>query len=266
MSKWKAPVHPEVRRRRRRGWAIFAGIVALIAAGIAAAWPAISTVKSPHAWSTVVHPGNDGPQPLGQPPRVRHGVGTFSFRAEQPITGDPVAYDPCRKVPYAINEEGAPAGTDRIVEAAVRQVSRATGLVFVRRTDVDRYPTYDTVDTNYGREPVIVTWTTPAKVPGLRGEPTGLARSVYITDGRTAQNVYVTGAVDLDAPQLDKLLHRADGAPLVRAAVMQQVAHVVGLDDVKDPHELMYDGLPQRLTFGPGDREGLAALGAGQCF
>lgn len=240
--------------------------MAVLAAAMVAVWPSISSVKSPHAWSTVVHAGDDGPQPLGQPPRVRHGVGSFSFRAEQPMSDNPVGYDPCRTVPYAINETGAPPGTDKIVEDAVRQVSRATGLVFVRRTGLDRYPTYDNVDTNYGRAPVIVSWTTPAALAGLRGVPAGLGRSVYMTDPATAQHVYVTGAVALDTPQLEKLLHRPDGRALVRAVVMQQLAHVVGLDDVKDPHELMFDGLLRRVTFGPGDREGLAAVGTGQCF
>ena len=238
----------------------------MLAGALWLVWPTLASVKSPHAWSSVVHPSRPDARPLGQPPRVRHGVGSFTFRAEQQLSHDPVAYDPCRKVPYAINEKDAPPGTDEIVEDAVRQVSRATGLVFVRRLHVDRYPTYDTVDTNYGRAPVVVSWTTPADVPGLHGRSAGLGRSVYMTDGATAEHVYVTGAVALDAPQLAQLLRRPHGDAFVRAVVMHQLGHVVGLADVDDRNELMYGNGIGRLTFGPGDREGLAALGSGQCF
>ena len=47
---------------------------------------------------------------------------------------------------------------------------------------------------------------------------------------------------------------------------MHELGHVVGLDHVKDRHELMnpeYLGLD---TWGPGDRQGLAVLGAGPCY
>jgi hypothetical protein len=40
----------------------------------------------------------------------------------------------------------------------------------------------------------------------------------------------------------------------------------VGLDHVEDPGELMYADNVGRVTLGPGDRRGLAALGSGQCF
>jgi hypothetical protein len=38
------------------------------------------------------------------------------------------------------------------------------------------------------------------------------------------------------------------------------------LDHVDDPSELMYDRNVGLTEFGPGDREGLAALGSGSCF
>ena len=69
----------------------------------------------------------------------------------------------------------------------------------------------------------------------------------------------------LDSPQLAEVLSRPNGRSLVRAIVMHELGHVVGLGHVKDPGELMYEGNVGRLGFGPGDREGLAALGRGRC-
>ncbi len=257
---------PQVRRRRLRRWGTGTAVVGALAGAAALAWPQISAVRSPHAMDDVAPLSQPGTHPLGHPPEVRHGVGSFSFAAEQQMSERPVAYDPCRAVPYAINEHGAPPGTDAIVDDAVTAVSRATGLVFLRRPQPARLPTYDSVDTRYGRSPVVISWTTPRAVPGLRGETTGLGRSVYMTDGPSAQRHYVTGAVALDTPQLDALLPRPAGAAQVRAAVMHALAQVVGLDDVAAPDELMSRGGTRRLSFGPGDREGLAALGSGPCF
>jgi hypothetical protein len=205
-------------------------------------------------------------QPLGHPPKAPHGVGRFSFVAEQAMSHEPVAYDPCRKVPWAIRDELAPPGTEKIVEDAVRRVSRATGLVFVRRGDTHNYSSVDTLTTNYGRSPVVIDWTTPDEVPSLRGASAGLGRSIYTSDWGTAQKFYLTGAVALDTHQLAKLLDRPAGAVQVRAVVMRELSHALGLDYVNDSKELMNKQSLERTSFGPGDREGLAALGSGHCF
>lgn len=257
---------PKTGRRRLRRWVTTLVVGGAIVGVASLFWPTIASVKSPHAMVNRVPMKQPGAHPLGHPPRVRHGIGSFSFVAEQQMSDAPVAYDPCRRITYAIREELAPPGSDKIVEEALREVSRVTGLVFVRRAHPPREWTYDWVDTSYGRSPVIIDWTNPQAVPGLRGEEAGLGRSLYMTDGPTAERFYVTGAVALDTPQLETLLAGPNGAARVRAVVMHQLGHVVGLDDVDDKDELMHGPGSTRLTFGPGDREGLAALGSGPCF
>jgi hypothetical protein len=255
-----------VKRQRRRRWAIGGVVGAGVVAVAAPFWPQIASIKSPHAWPDDLARSHAQAQPLGEPPRTTHGVGTFSFSAEQPTSDDPVAYDPCRKIPWAIRDELAPPGSDKIVGDAVRHVARATGLVFARRADPREYSSIDSLTTNYGRSPVVIDWTTPDEVPRLRGDTAGLGHSIYMTDGATAQHVYVTGAVALDAHQLERLMVRPNGAALVQAVVMRELGHALGLDYVDDRHELMNEKYVGRLTFGPGDREGLAMLGSGPCF
>jgi hypothetical protein len=51
----------------------------------------------------------------------------------------------------------------------------------------------------------------------------------------------------------------------VRAIVMHELGHVVGLAHVDDRGELMYADSVGQKTFGPGDLTGLGALGRGRC-
>ena len=61
------------------------------------------------------------------------------------------------------------------------------------------------------------------------------------------------------------MLERVDGRKYVRAVVMHELGHVLGLDHVDDRDQLMYDENVGQTELGPGDRAGLAALGAGRC-
>ncbi|MCY0725732.1 hypothetical protein OVW19_28745, partial [Klebsiella pneumoniae] len=76
---------------------------------------------------------------------------------------------------------------------------------------------------------------------------------------------YVTGTVTLDAPDLDRLMDRSDGLTQVRAILLHELAHVVGLGHVDDTNELLHPSNSSRIDFGPGDLEGLALLGSGPC-
>lgn len=49
------------------------------------------------------------------------------------------------------------------------------------------------------------------------------------------------------------------------ADLLHELGHLVGLAHVDEPTELMYDGNVGQLDFGPGDRQGLAVLGNGEC-
>lgn len=260
------PRQARARQGRARRWAIAVVVVGVVVGLGAIAWPQLASVESPHRMDDHEPLVQAGARPLGQPPRTRHGLGSFSFVAEQQMSEVPVAYDPCHRVPYTISGKPPAPGADALVEQAVRRVSRATGLVFVRHARAERPWTFERMDTSYGRSEVVIGWTNPTDITQLRGQEAGLGRSVHMTDFYTAERFYVTGAVSLDAPQLARLLRRPDGELRVRAVVMHQLAHVVGLDDVQDEGELMYDGALRRLTFGPGDREGLAALGSGSCY
>lgn len=160
----------------------------------------------------------------------------------------PVTYDPCRRLQLEVT---AIRG-ERCLLARGRGPDRGGGprLLALRR------------------EPVIIAWTNPEAVPGLSGDVAGLGGSAAREDSYTGDLEdleYVTGMVALDSAQLQELLTRPQGHAVARAIVMHELGHVVGLGHVKDPNELMSAENVERVDPGPGDREGLAALGTGRC-
>ncbi len=81
-----------------------------------------------------------------------------------------------------------------------------------------------------------------------------------------SRKVYVTGSLLLDGPQLEESLRVVGGRDQVLSVLLHELGHVIGLGHVEDPAELMHpEGQPGAAGYGPGDRAGLARLGAGAC-
>lgn len=206
--------------------------------------------------------------PLGQPPSVA----ASSSYALQPTPGDSqpfAAYDPCRPIHYVIRPDNAPAGGERLIHEAVAEISAATGLQFVHdgattEPFTDKREKYQ--PDRYGKRwaPVLIAWATPAEVPMLAGDTAGLGGSSYA--GATGGPlVLVAGQVALDAPVLAEMMGWPNGAAAVRGIIIHELGHVVGLDHVNDPSQLMYVGPGGTSTLAEGDLAGLALLGTGEC-
>lgn len=204
--------------------------------------------------------------PLGTPPEVATGLGSFSFVHTQPASDRPVAYDPCRSVEYRVNDALAPDGGHDLLVSAIAEISAATGLQFVAVGATDDLPRRTSATLAPRRGPVLIAWTTPEVVADLAGRVAGVAGSTARKDELAGELEYLTGMVALDAPQLTGAMEDPQGAGHVRAIIVHELGHLVGLAHVDDPGELMHGDNVGRLELGPGDREGLAALGAGRCF
>ncbi len=207
------------------------------------------------------------PAPLGTPPEVED-TGGYRFM-DSPDPAQPmVAYDPCRPVRYVVRPDGAPPGGGQLVEEAVAEISAATGLRFVPAGTTTEAPTEQRAPyqpDRYGRQwaPVLVAWSDETEVPGLAGNVVGLGGSTARqAPGRPF--VYVTGQVALDAPGLAQVLDHPGGAAHVRATIIHELAHVVGLAHVEDPAQMMHPA-GGATALSAGDRAGLAELGSGEC-
>ncbi|MEO5315860.1 matrixin family metalloprotease [Pseudarthrobacter sp. CC12] len=207
--------------------------------------------------------------PLGTPPAS---TGSTAFvlqespRATQPL----IAYDPCRPVHYVVRPDNALPGGDVLIREAVAAVSRASGLQFVDDGPTTEAPSDDRSafqPDRYGKRwvPLLIAWSTPAETPGLAGNVAGLGGSAYV-EVAGQPLVLEAGQVRLDAPDLTGIIAgRPDGAAEVRAIIMHELGHVLGLDHVNDPTQLMYAENMGVRDFAAGDRAGLALLGSGPC-
>jgi hypothetical protein len=195
---------------------------------------------------------------LGATPVVGDGTGSFAFLQTQPQTGEPVGYDPCAVIRLEVNPADAPLGYERLVDTAIDHTEKATGLTFARIGTTDRRPSQTTPGQ---RPPVLVAWAQEDEVPELEGNVAGIGGSTAVDVGFRNRR-YVTGTIVLDADVFDDLGWRRNEA---QAILDHEFGHLVGLDHVDDPGELMYSDNIGRTSYGPGDLEGLARLGNIPC-
>ncbi|MCX6402111.1 MAG: matrixin family metalloprotease [Propionibacteriales bacterium] len=209
-----------------------------------------------------------GGDPLGAPADVPPG-GVYAFLEHQPGDEDaPVAWDPCREIRYEINPDGAPDGageTEAFVADAVAEVSAVTGLRFEYGGRTDRRPRWSGAFVPMGgREPVLISWATESEVDQLEGDVAGLGGSAA-RSGNDGRLRFVTGGVTLDIESFDDLEDERDGEDYQRAILLHELGHLVGLDHVDSPAELMFADNVGQLGFGRGDLNGLVELGKGTC-
>lgn len=239
---------------RARSRIIVAGLLALTFAVASA--PAISD-RLPGARGD--RPIDALSDPLGAAPAVvPTGPHTFTSMHD----GEPVRWDPCAPIHLVVNTRTAPLGAADMLTESVRSINAATGLELVIDGTTDRTSDDSLVDSDGRALPVIVDWTDPGAVSGLRGTVAGLAGATPVRD----RAWYDAGRVMLDGPQLGEIVDRPGGYVSARAVVLHELGHLVGLGHVEDADELMAPkGSADVTDWGPGDREGLAALGGTEC-
>jgi Matrixin len=274
--------------RRRRWRRRTVGLVAV--GGLAATGLALHKVNGGKADSAAARRftfGADRPSPsreaksdpIGQPAAVPSDSTRFSFLALQSDKGSPVAYDPCRPIHYVTNGRTMPPNGEEMVTDAIAAISAATGLVFINDGETDEEPVKNRESfqrSRYGDRwvPVLIAWSDPSQSPDLNKSVIGQGGSMYLDihdaapfDPRT--KVYITGTLALDGPAFAKLQPDGDvkAEDVGRAIVLHELGHLVGLGHVEDPTQVMYPSTSYKVTsLAPGDLNGLAKLGRGDCF
>ena len=271
------------RRARRRNptriWKVL-GILTAVVAALAFAWMQTrGSVVAVGDSRTSVRPADYPPvddsvsdSPLGTPPPAPLDPGPYEFVQMQQDGSGPIAWDPCRPIRYVVNPSGAPAGAEQLLEQAVANTAAATGFQFVDSGTTDEPWTKqrdayqpDRYDDRWA--PVLISWETQNTVPDIAGYIAGLGGGTPRSDssGRAA---YVSGAVVLDAEDLDAMLLEPDGTTAARAVIQHELGHLVGLDHVADASQLMFtEGTPaQTGDWGTDDLAGLNVLGSQPCM
>ena len=178
-------------------------------------------------------------------------------------TARPVGWDPCEEIRYRVNPDGEPQGGQALIDRAVERISDATGLAFEDEGATDERPFPGGVKL-FGRpDPVVIGWATAVEYPELAGPVAGLGGAVAERGG-SGRSHFVSGGIVLDVEAFTDAAV-AQQPRVLEAIVLHELAHVVGLAHVSEPMELMFSDNTGQITFGPGDREGLARLGSLPC-
>lgn len=180
--------------------------------------------------------------------------GAHAFLGTQPGTDLPVGFSPCGPVEVVVNPDGAPTGHRELVEGSLARISSASGLHLDLVGETDE--TWSDQVRERG-EPVLVSWATADEVSHLAGPSAGFGGPTFVTfpDGRSW---HATGQVVLDRQDLPTRDAHA-------AVLDHELGHVLGLDHVDAPGELMAAWNTGQTHYGPGDLAGLARLGAIPC-
>ncbi|RNL57191.1 peptidase M10A and M12B matrixin and adamalysin [Arthrobacter oryzae] len=207
-------------------------------------------------------------QPLGQPKKPAVASTAYRFLATN-SDGSPVGYSPCRPLHYVVNSDLAPQGAERLVDDSIAVISRATGIVFIfdgptAEAPSPSRPPYQKDAYGDRWAPLLIAWTTPEQAPRLQGSVVGTGGSTHFSFGGGPRS-FVTGSLELDAPQIARDIDRADGAAYATAVILHELGHVMGLDHVQDPAQLMYGEIGTPDGFAAGDLNGLYELGQARC-
>lgn len=221
------------------------------------------------AWTIVAAQARHQPVAASTDVATSSGAATTSTPAyrvwETNADGTPVRWDPCRPVELAVNPAGAYPGFERDLRVALATVATATGLELTRVADTTEVAGSERrLASSDGQRwaPVLVAFGPPGTGGlELRGHDRGIAVPVAV--GPSGDRSFVTGQVVLNAERDDLSAGFQDRAYSWGATLLHELGHLVGLDHVDDPSELMatYPG-SGAVRFGPGDLEGLAAVGA----
>ncbi len=220
-------------------------------------------------------PSDVSPVPLGEPTEAYAHLGDrggpYLFIAAQEDSGQPVAYDPCRPIRYVVNPRTEPPGGAALVDDALATISSMTGLVFEREGTTTEEPSDERPafqPDRYGDRwaPVLIAWSDAEAYPRLQTPTLGLGGSVALMLSDGSPTVYVTGTVALDGEELGRYIGDPDGVEFVTGVILHELGHLVGLDHVNDPSQIMHEyAHGENSQLGDGDIEGLRHLGRGEC-
>ena len=210
----------------------------------------------------------DSPSPSPSP-AIRSKVdGAFKFLER--VGGAPVRWNPCETISYAVNTAGATSSIKPDLHEALARVTRATQIEFVSvgTTEETFLRAYQRMRYQgvIRKAELIIIWVDhdgyQEILRRLRDPRPSIAFAKTMAGLYADQDQYFGGIIVMDAEATSQ---PGFGHSYAHGSVLlHELGHIMGLDHVKDPDQLMYSGRHPNYglrDFGPGDLEGLRHLG-----
>lgn len=160
-------------------------------------------------------------------------------------------WNACAPIRYSVNTSKMPKWANKEIRFALREASAATGLRFTRVAGTDHVPFARKEKPFPAHADLVVAFSNPQTVPGLRGNTIGLGGGSY------SGSAVTQGGVVFDVSQ--KANKKA-----WRQIVLHEFGHALGLNHVGDRKQVMFPvSNGNALLYAKGDLSGLSAVGAG---
>ena len=193
------------------------------------------------------------------------GDGEPAYAFLQTNGDQPVTYTSCRPIQVAVYPAGGPPDAEALVREAVAQVRAATGLdIVVTGAFGGHAPNWNfEAGPTHPEDPVSVSWQDGEAIAQLTDHVAGVGGSRTVTNPDGSRR-WVAGTIALSSDYYAFLTEEGDHDQAL-AVLLHEFGHVLGLDHVDSPAELMYEDNIGLASFGAGDLAGLRLLGQGPC-
>jgi hypothetical protein len=206
-------------------------------------------------------------------PEAAPADGTAAYLGTQPASRLPVTWSPCRPIHYVVDTAGMSVDGLGILQSAVAEISRGTGIRFVYDGTTSETPSADRSSyqpDRYGDRwaPVLISWAGVKKDPEMTADVLGLTRPDAVAvdpSDRTSPLVYVSGQVEMNADFIG-VIQRRLGVKATRTVFLHELGHLMGLGHVHSTNAVMNPVYqPKVVTFTPSELSALQSLGSGPC-
>ena len=208
-----------------------------IAPGTGGAVVAVNTINPPATTTAPPSPATDG------------AYGFLYQSSPKSISLPYGRWNPCAPIRYMANVDRASQPMVNEMNAAIAQVEQATGLDMVYVG-----PTSDGLNfVPPAGADAVIGFSDQTATPNLAGGVIGIGGGNYNPgSGRVTSGFALADVDGIASPEK------------LRATFMHEIAHMVGLDHVDDPAQLMYRLATPNSAYGGGDLRGLWFVGAAQ--
>lgn len=196
---------------------------------------------------------------------------SYAFLQTDPVTGDPVRYNPCEAIHYVIDRSAAPEGAVGDLQDSIRLFEGAMDVDMVFDGFTEEVASADRRSyqpDRYGKRvwaPLLFAWVAPADLLQPDDQSVGSAGSAYAVNEQ-GRYVYVSGVITFNAEA--RLLNGFELGDSWGDVALHELGHIFGLAHVEDDTQVMYpDVTGGEARLGAGDLAGLERLGrAGGCL